>query len=148
MKYKGIKLKEFTSDNPVVFDPPRKMLVWEELMKFPTEMEVYAFMPAWKYPVATAGNTFAHCAEIPEDTEEPKPRRATNREFAHWLAKGYGEKTYVEDREPIDDTIYASNEYTYNCSCADDSVPEEFFVRKWDDDEWHEPTVDYMGLEE
>ena len=29
MKYKGIELKEFTSDKTVVFDPPKEMLVWD-----------------------------------------------------------------------------------------------------------------------
>ena len=30
MKYKGKELKEFTSDKPVVFDPPKKMVVWDD----------------------------------------------------------------------------------------------------------------------
>ena len=30
MIYKGIELKEFTSEKPVVFDPPKRMLVWND----------------------------------------------------------------------------------------------------------------------
>ena len=29
MKYKGIELKEFTSEKPVIFDQPKRMLVWD-----------------------------------------------------------------------------------------------------------------------
>ena len=28
MKYKGIELNEFESEKPVLFDPPKLMLVW------------------------------------------------------------------------------------------------------------------------
>ena len=28
MKYKGIELNEFESEKPVIFDPPKRMLVW------------------------------------------------------------------------------------------------------------------------
>ena len=82
MNYNGIELKEFTSDRPVTFDPPKKMLVWDEIMDTPLEVKVCSYMPAWRYPVGTSTQTFCHCAEIPE---EPKPRRATNIELMKWL---------------------------------------------------------------
>lgn len=144
MKYKGIELKEFTSDKTVVFDPPKKMLVWDKDNGKPIQCDVLMYHPRYTYPVICADDSFRYCAEIPE----LKPRRATNRELAKWLAQGKGEKKYVDDTEPDDGCFYASIEFTYACSCADDSVAEEFFVRKWDDDEWHEPTADYMGLED
>ena len=40
MKYKGIELKEFESEKPVLFDPPRKMLVWDYDDETPTEVDV------------------------------------------------------------------------------------------------------------
>lgn len=138
MKYKGIELREFTSDKPVVFDPPRKMLVWDGLSDSPVEVEVYAFMPAWRYPVATANQTFAHCAEIPE---QPEPRRATNRELAYWLAQGYGEFSWASSE-------VAHYDFAYGFDETGDACGEDIHVRKWDDDEWHEPTADYMGLED
>lgn len=145
MKYKGIELKEFTSDTPMVFDPPKKMICWDDKTYTAIPQHVCAFVPNREEglsAVISKSSHWQHCAEIPE------PRRATNRELARWLAQGNGEKKYVDDTEPDDGCFYASNEYTYECACADDSVPEEFLVRKWDDKEWHEPTVDYMGLEE
>lgn len=138
MKYNGIELKEFTSDKPVVFDHPRKMLVWDnEEWKRPDAVDVYAFMPAWRYPVATANQTFAHCAEIPE---EPEPRRATNRELAKWLVMRNGECLNRTSHIVHHEYSYADGESDYECSGI-------YLIRTWEDDEWHEPTADYMGLE-
>ncbi len=138
MKYHGIELKEFTSDKPVTFDPPRKMLVWDsDDWNYPETTDVYAFMPAWRYPVATTTHTFVHCAEIPE---EPKSRRATEFELAKWLAQGNGCFTNVD------------GDYAWTCIDYDRTNPgkecnKDWRIRKWDNEEWHEPTADYMGLE-
>lgn len=81
MKYDGIELKEFTSRTPVVFDPPKKMIVWDDddPKKIPTyedwTCKVHAYIPSARYPVVADQHTYQHCAEIPQ---EPKPRRATN----------------------------------------------------------------------
>lgn len=139
MKHKGTELKEFTSDKPVVFDPPRKMLVWDSTFEAPRMWEVAAYLPAVPNPVVAAHVRFAHCAELPE---ELKPRRATNRELARWLVRGNGEVA-----KPDDGTIYAYTAYFYAASLSECAVLEGLRVRKWDDFEWHEPTADYMGLE-
>ena len=137
MKYKGIELKEFTSDRPVTFDPPKKMLVWNEIMDTPLEAKVYSYMPARRYPVGTSTQTFCHCAEIPE---EPKHRRATNIELMKWLAQGNGCRTNTAYTG-----VWAAYEsYTH---MADRLCNESVHIRKWEDKEWHEPTADYMGLE-
>ncbi len=128
MKYNGIELKEFTSDRPVVFDPPRKMLVWDVVDREPCERTIVAYLPGRSMHSAVGMNdAYSYCAEIPE---EPKPRRATNRELAKWLAQGNGERVFVDD--PRSDNL---------------PVSECVRVRKWDDEDWHEPTADYMGLE-
>ncbi len=139
MNYNGIELKEFTSDRPVVFDPPRKMLVWNIVDREPCERTIVAYLPgrSMQYAVGMS-DAYSYCAEIPE---EPKPRRATNRELAKWLAQGNGEKTLTEN--DTDNTAH----YEYESEEADEEVPDIFVVRKWDDEEWHEPTADYMGLE-
>lgn len=137
MKYKGIELKEYKSDKPVVFDPPKKMLVWDEIMDTPLEAKVYSYMPAWIYPVGTSTQTFCHCAEIPE---EPKPRRATNLELMKWLAQGNGWCTNT-----LSSGVWAFHEF--DVDYADEPCHKNFRIRKWDDKEWHEPTADYMGLE-
>ncbi len=139
MKYKGIELKEFTSDKPVVFDPPRKMLCWNIENERPAERYLHAFLPSVQYRAVCTDGGYLHCAEIPE---EPKPRRATNRELAKWLAKGNG--LYRLDAFPDDfgsDMILKKD----TCECP---VNANIQIRKWDDEEWHEPTADYMGLED
>ena len=37
--------------------------------------------------------------------------------------------------------------YEYELVSASSEVSENILVRKWDDAVWHEPTVDYMGIE-
>ena len=84
MKYKGIELKEFESENPVVFDPPKRMLVWNFNEETPTEKDVIAFIPKTYFRVIGTDYNFKHCAEIPE----VPCRRATNRELAKWIVLG------------------------------------------------------------
>ena len=73
-----------------------------------------------------------HCAEI------PKARRVTNRELSKWLAQGNGEySSILSCRVP-------SATYNYSLDTATDVLNENILVRKWSDDDWHEPTVDYM----
>lgn len=140
MKYKGIELKEFTSDKPVVFDPPKKMFVCNkaELLGDANIEIVYAYIPGAEYPVKTGTNCFGRCAEIPE---QPNPRRATDRELAKWLAQGNGQFTNVN-------AAYAWTELDVLKENEDRPCDPEWRIRKWDDDEWHEPTEDYMGLED
>ncbi len=135
MKYKGIELTEFTSDKPVVFDPPRKMLCWDYGCK-PCEDMVDGYFPNRSGHVLGSFEIWTHCAEIPE---EPKPRLATNRELAKWLAQGNGE---WRNSSPLLPACSTDLIYTEDADPASNLL-----VRKWDDTEWHEPTVDYMGLE-
>lgn len=138
MKYKGIELKEFTSDKPVVFDPPKKMLVWSDRTLNPGTERVLAYLPTRYFPVVLKADSLTHCAEIPEET---KPRRATNVELMKWLTTGNG-----LGRNIMGNLIWTS--YDIDNECADDACDEHIRIRKWDDDEWHEPTEDYMGLED
>lgn len=78
MKYHGHELKEYVSDKPVAFDPPKKMLCWntennEELtdsyLKF-----VSMFLPAGydcihSRAVTVHKNSWRHCAEVIEGEE-------------------------------------------------------------------------------
>lgn len=145
MKYNGIELKEFTSDRPVVFDPPREMLVWGTELTEAQLLPVLAYIPGRFTPVIAEDNGWMHCAEIPE---EAKPRRATNRELAKWLAQGNGERRFDNEYSGKDDAVFSAIEFTYDIRDADLPVDGCYTIRKWDDEEWHEPTADYMGLEE
>lgn len=71
--------------------------------------------------------------------EESKP--VTNRELARWLAQGNGEY-YEYDCDGWES--HRCLEYQYE----QDNLPvSNVMVRKWEDEEWHQPTRDYMGLE-
>jgi hypothetical protein len=139
MKYNGIELKEFTSDKPVVFNPPRTMLVWDRTDSEPCERDVVGYLPLREYrKVITRGDEYMFCAEIPET---PKSRRATNRELAEWLVRGNGEYLCL-----LSNMVHDNYSYYYNFE--DEECHNSVRVRKWYDKEWHQPTADYMGLED
>lgn len=146
MKWKGIELKKITE--PQIYDPPKKMVVWNTQCNKIEERTVYAIVKDAKgdtwaitHPcfIGDILEYWAYCAEIPEET---KPRRATNRELAKWLAQGNGE---VQDKSSLYCTFISFN---YGPKLEDNPVIEYYKVRKWDDTEWHEPTVDYLGIKE
>ena len=147
IKYNGMELEEVTE--PQIFDPPKTMLVWgdcsghvEDHVK---KAEVVAILPrtALKYPVITEDDDgYEHGAFVPE---KPAPRRATNRELAKWLAQGNGE--YIDMKVSRND-MHIIGLFSYCDGASITELPDGIKVRKWDDTEWHEPTVDYMGLED
>ena len=136
MKYKGIELNEFTSEKPVLFDPPKLMLVWNDCDDEPSKDNVFAFIPNRCYPVIGTDDNLDHCAEIPE----VMCRRATNRELAKWLVLGNGQYKVSGGR------IWT--EHHYDIGQDDDACSKFIKVRKWGDKEWHEPTREYLGLED
>ena len=131
MKYKGIELKQITTSQ--IFDPPKEMLVWDYVDSAPFKMPVHAIVASKTFPVIAEEGDYQYCAEIPETP------RVTNRELSKWLAKGHGE--YRNQIGAV------SNLYIYVDLETDVAVPSYIRVRKWDDADWHEPTVDYMGIE-
>lgn len=139
MEYNGIKLKEVTESQ--IVDPPKKMLVWDCEPGIVLEADVLAIVNGREsgYPVITTTGVFRHCAEIPE------AHLVTNRELSKWLGQGNG-----ECGNGYDDLLKAnlvSSTYTYRDIESDSAVPTCIIVRKWEDADWHEPTVDYMGIE-
>ena len=137
MKYKGIELKEFTSEKPVLFDPPKLMLVWDYDDETPTEVEVLAFIPNRYHKVIEQMSLSIHCAEIPDTGSE----LATNREIAKWLAQGNGQYK-------VSGGSSLWTEHHYDIGQDDDACSKFILVRKWDYTEWHEPTREYLGLED
>lgn len=140
MKYNGMELKEITE--PQVFNPPKKMLVWDNDEKNKLVRIVAAILPGIEFPVATIEDgriyRYGYCAEIPE---APKPRRATWLEVARWCATGNG-LVYDTYRDNIDTGIM------FKSFEGGEPIMDEIKVRKWDDTEWHEPTADYLGMED
>ena len=134
MKYKGIELKEVTE--PQIFDPPKKMLVWDKDNEHPFTDNVYAIINRKTSRVITENVPWRHCAEIPEVT-------VTYRKLARWLAEGNGE---VKDTLNDERAIYTSQFYLEGQE--NNAVEDSVYVRKWDDTEWHKPTSEYLGLED
>lgn len=153
INYNGMELEEFTSDKPVFFDKPVRALCWNNngwqggICEY-----VIAFIPRSDSCLAvTDHTTWLHMALLPDP---PKPRRATNRELARWLAQGngqiqYDDKTKNFGKSPDGERHKAlKSTTTFEYFGADDFyVVADIQVRKWLDIEWHEPTVDYLGLE-
>ena len=137
MKCNGTELKEFTSERPVVFDPPKEMLVWDNNADDPVQTFVHAYVPQVSLSAITDSGNYTHCAEIPE---APKPRRATEMELARWIAQGNGCFTNVDG-----DYCWTSTEYD-GTNPGKECNP-DWRVRKWDDSDWHEPTPEYMWQE-
>lgn len=137
MKYKGIELKEFTSEKPVLFDPPKRMLMWNDCDNKTSVCNVFAFIPKTHFPVIGSYYNFGHCAEIPKVL----CRRATNRELAKWLVLGNGQ--YKTGGSPK-----LWTEHPYDIGYDEEACPNTIKVRKWCDKEWHEPTLEYLGLED
>lgn len=143
IKYDGMELEEFTT--PQVFNPPKRMVVWDNGANIKIGI-VAAILPGVGFPVTTIDEDgiiqafHSHCAEIPE---APKPRLVTNRELSRWLAQGNGEyKEIITDHECCMTYFY------YSDRGRDVELPKGIKVRKWADTEWHEPTVDYLGIDD
>ena len=137
MKYKGIELKEFESEKPVLFDPPKRMLVWDCNDETPTEVDVIAFIPNRYHKAIEQMSVYIHCAEIPDTGSE----LATNRELAKWLVQGNGQcKTGGSPR--------LWTEHPYDIGHDEEACPNTIKVRKWGDKEWQAPTRKYLGLED
>ena len=135
MKYKGIELNEFTSEKPVVFDLPKRMLVWDCDDETPTEKDVIAFIPNRYHKVIEQTSLSLHCAEIPEESSE----LATVLQLAKWVATGNG----LLKRGCCITNYVSFDEIDENSPVSDATL-----VRKWGNKEWHKPTREYLGLED
>lgn len=136
INYNGMELEEFTSDKPVFFDKPVGALCWNNNGWQGGMCEyVIAFIPRSDSSiVVTDHTTWLHMALLPDP---PKPRRATNRELARWLIEGN-----AQIRHSDSDMVYVG----WNYKEFEDDLPcsNNVLVRKWSDNEWHEPTVEYL----
>ena len=140
MKYKGIEIKEITDDIPNL---PKKMLVWGNLTN--TEDDVCErvvlasvldangtrFIIAQQSSGLSGVCIWNHCADIPKE----ESRLVTNRELAEWLSKGYGEYR-------TGGIIFTN--YCYHGSKQNDYVSSDLTVRKFGEEEWNKPTLEYF----
>lgn len=92
----------------------------------------------WDYTPAPAWLD-DHEYRIMQEEENP----VTHRELSRWLAQGRGEWRWYNVG---DVTPYAQVAFHY---CVEEGflpVKKLVLVRKWEDEEWHEPSREYMGL--
>lgn len=137
INYNGMELEEFAPENSCFFDPPKKAVFINEDHVPIREKRLFSFDKRFKCPFTDEENLcWPHCALFPDP---PKPRRATNRELARWLAQGNG-----EHKEIITDHECCMTYFYYSDRGRNVELPKGIKVRKWSDTEWHEPTVDYL----
>lgn len=135
IKYNGQELQPITK--PQIFDPPRRMVVWDSIHKRARIERVCAITMRNHYRVITLASCYDYCAEIPE---EPKPKRATNKELAEWCAKGNGQIHYAGGAS-------VHSFYSYQNEDDDSLVTPDVYIRKFGDTEWVAPTLENMGME-
>jgi len=135
MKYNGQELKPITT--PQIFDPPKKMLVWDSIHQRVRIELVCAITMRNHYRVITLASCYDYCAEIPE---EPKPKRATYLQLAEWLAKGNG--MYKRKNES-----FATINVSFFEDLQDEEVEDLVLIRPFGATEWLEPTLENMGME-
>lgn len=141
IKYNGMELDEVTT--PQIFDPPKRCVVWDDdplnlnqsyvIAIFPDSVRLKSKVMDWDLC------RFQHCAILPGPS---KPRKATNRELARWLAQGNGEWVVGCGSDAI------HLDFLYHGIESEQTVDDTISVRKWSDIEWHEPTVDYLGIDD
>ena len=131
-------MKEITYEDWQKNPTPRMMWVWDDNENNKVQRKVlyiidkpitYQVIALIKSELST--ESFMHCAEI----EEPKTRRMTNKELAHWLK----EKPTREFKYSSSRFIYTFHSYDENCE--DEEIHEDILIRE-DDGEWKEPLVE------
>ena len=139
IKYNGMDLEEVTT--PQIFDPPQ-MCVVQTANDEPVEELVVAILAkssGQAFPVMSKGwRAYERCALLPE---KPAPRRATWEQLAYWLIDGKG-LVLDADTNRVDTGVY------FDMKNMHEEVGERWYVMARGESMWHEPTVDYMGLEE
>lgn len=74
-----------------------------------------------------------------------KPKRMTNLQLAKWLAKGSGQIMYLSHVDlSVDNSACLSTTNSYGLSQESFECNDRIRVRKWDSEEWIEPTVDLL----
>lgn len=138
MKYNGQELTPITK--PQIFDPPKKMLVWDDYFTKPYVTPVCAITGSRHHQVVTTLSCYSYCAEIPQ---EPKTtsKRATNLQLAEWLARGKG-------LWKSKGMVYLSDSIAPHQDSLEKEVGDDILIYPFKSLIWLEPTLENMGLEE
>lgn len=91
----------------------------------------------WKCVIANYKHAYPVEWNINKIFESSKPKRMTHRQLAKWLADNRGElRTCLK--------VNVFHDHQYYCGTEELEVEEGYKVRKWDSEEWIEPTVDLL----
>lgn len=86
---------------------------------------------------------FFYLVEEPKEEEPKEEELCTSKELAQWLAQGNGFWCWCND----DWNKACFTRFDFLEIDRDEVVrPGVYLIRKWDDDEWRNPTREYMGL--
>ena len=132
-------MKEVTYEDWQKNPTPRMMWVWDDKDKDKVKRKVIYFIENKKAhcPIITLSPDavilagYRHCAEL----EEPKTRRMTHKELAHWLR----EKPTREWKYKNGVTVYGY--YGYEEKCENEEVLNNILIRE-DGGEWREPLLE------
>lgn len=149
INYNGMDLEEQLYSEPTIINDSREAIAWNDYAN-KDRVIVYSYDPRSKYPVRSNNDRiWKHFAFIPE---KPAPRRATNRELEKWLAQGNGEVLTLMQTANRNSREMVETAWRYFSGECNEEVDYGFEgqrckgVRKWDDEEWHTPDVEYMGI--
>jgi len=125
-----------------------KGMIPQVLSKIEKEDEKARFcveMPLMLLPGSIEGSSLlAYLVESAPGKTEEAPKRATSKEVIRWLAEGKG----LFRNEILGRPFYGTDLPVVGAQ-LDGPALEGVMIRRWDDTEWHEPTVGYInGTEE
>ena len=147
--YNGMELEEQLYSEPTIINDSSEAIVWNDYANKDMVI-VLSYDPRSKYPVRSNNDRiWKHFAFIPK---KPEPRRATNRELEKWLAQGNGEVLTLMQTANRNSREMVETAWRYFSGECNEEVDYGFEgqrckgVRKWDDEEWHTPDVEYMGI--
>lgn len=108
------------------------MRIIEKVEDWPEHAVNYRYTNLVREKVKETGKRFLH-----KDSDgEALDGWMTNRALSEWLSSGEGEMLWK-------DKVY--NHYEYLQGIEDYPVPDTIYIRKFDDDSWHQPIKDYVG---
>lgn len=146
-EYKGCAIK---SKVCAPFDATCSDVAWNFFYYDPNYENKYAYTKGKQIQHELSANVWLDCKGEPDwesgdnfriKLEEPKPRRMIYRQLAEWVAKGNGQCT------PLKDKTFVSSSMDYDDKVDNIELPESYKIRRWDSDEWIEPTVDVYNAD-
>ena len=142
MRYKDLKemtFKEWDGKpyRAIVIDEDEDTLFITDVSRYNGREECYLVTGYDDEKWWCESNRLHWCHAYPIEWNKKLKKRMTNRQLSMWLAKGNGE--YSNDRK-----LNSYQHRAYDKNEANKFVDDGTLVRKWDSEEWIEPTTDLL----